>query len=133
MGHPDQIEPGVILHGPMEGVDHSKFYIVAGISGDKVLACSVLINSRINPYIANRPHLMRRQILIQQADYTFLDHDSYINCASPLKGNVSIFYKQDYTIKGHLSALHLREVRKQIISSGILSVKEMEKFGLKDW
>ncbi len=36
---------GSVWLGPMPGVDHEKFYIVAGISGDKVCVCSVIINS----------------------------------------------------------------------------------------
>lgn len=66
--------------GPMEGVDHPKFYVIAGISGDRILACSVLINSHINPFIFRRPALLQLQVQIDPENYSFLDHVSYINC-----------------------------------------------------
>jgi hypothetical protein len=40
----------------------------------------LLINSEINPYIEARSQLRAQQIAIAQADHTFLDHDSWIDC-----------------------------------------------------
>ena len=38
-----------------------------------------------------RPHLLSRQVQIHNKDYTFLSHDSYVNCAQPLRGTSDFF------------------------------------------
>jgi hypothetical protein len=71
--------PGAVYLGPFPDVDHDKFYVIAGISGNRILACSVLINSRINPFIQRRPRLLDLQVMIKASSYEFLSHDSFIN------------------------------------------------------
>jgi hypothetical protein len=39
-----------------------------------------LINSRVNPYIANRPYLMVGQATILVAEHPFLQWDSHVDC-----------------------------------------------------
>jgi hypothetical protein len=39
-----------------------------------------IINTRIHPFILERPDLSSCQVAIKVSDYAFLDHDSYINC-----------------------------------------------------
>lgn len=43
-----------------------------------------LINSRIRPFIQNRPELLASQVLITATKYGFLEHDSYIDCSRVL-------------------------------------------------
>ena len=43
-----------------------------------------LINSRIRPFIQNRPELRASQVLITASRYSFLKHDSYIDCSHVL-------------------------------------------------
>lgn len=45
------------------------------------------IDSRIHIYIRNKPQLMACQVLIKQADYRFLSHDSYIDCSDLIEFN----------------------------------------------
>lgn len=52
------IAPGSVFLGPWAGVDHEKFLIVAGVAEDKILVCSVMINSQINQYIKKRPKML---------------------------------------------------------------------------
>ena len=44
------IAPGAVFIGPWANIDHEKFLIVAGVAQDRILVCSVMINSEINPY-----------------------------------------------------------------------------------
>ncbi len=99
--------PGMVLLGGMDGVDHLKFYVVAAVASDRVCICSVIINSRINPFVQKRPKLLARQVKISASDYGFLDHDSYINCAQPWK--VESVYFRDFRQKGCLSDTDLRK------------------------
>ena len=44
-----------------------------------------MINSQINQYIMKRPKLLACQVELKAEDYDFLSHDSYANCAQPIK------------------------------------------------
>ena len=85
------IKPGDVFLGEMDGVDHEKFFIVAGVSGNRILCCSVLINSKINPFIMRRPHMLERQLCLRVDEYDFLSHESYVNCAQPFKSRLDFF------------------------------------------
>lgn len=119
------VRPVAIFLGPMEGVDHPKFYVIAGISGDRILACSVLINSHINPFILRRPALVQLQVQIDPENYSFLDHVSYINCASPLKGQLVRFDQPGFCYKAQLEADDLARVQNNIKESGLLTEEEI--------
>lgn len=124
------VRPGAIFLGPMEGVHHPKFYVVAGISGNRILACSVLINSQINPFVLRRPALLKLQVQINPSEYSFLDHVSYINCASPLKGNLVRFDDSDFSYKAQLNDEDLAVVRNNIKESGLLTEEEIIMYQL---
>lgn len=120
--------PGSVLLGPMPGVDHAKFYVIAGVSGDRICICSVIINSQINQFILKRPHLLERQLEISEKKYSFLSHTSYINCAQPIKLKAAIFSDRTFEHVGVLHEDDLQEVRSQIILSGMLTEEEIEDF-----
>lgn len=120
------ISPGDVFLGEMQGVDHLKFFVVAGISYNRILACSVIINSEINQFIRKRQRLLERQILIKADDYNFLSHDSYINCAQPFKSEMGMFAKSSFKYKGKLKASHLDDVIQFLISSGQLTEEELK-------
>ena len=122
------IKPGDVFLGEMEGVDHEKFFIIAGVSGDRVLCCSVLINSKINAFILRRPHLLERQLLLRADEYDFLSHDSYVNCAQPFKSRLDYFSDAEYKYKGHLYDTHIKQVRNFLITSGQLTQEEINLY-----
>ncbi len=125
---PMSLFPGSVLLGPMPGVDHLKFYIVAGISGDKLCVCSVVINSQINQFIQKRPYLLERQLEISDKKYSFLSHLSYVNCAQPIKLKTSSLSGNEFSLVGVLEESDLSEIRKQIVASGMLTEEEIEMF-----
>lgn len=122
------IVPGSIFHGPMDGVDHGKFYIIAGVSGDKLCVCSVVINSKINQFILKRPKLLALQVEILEGDYSFLDHKSYINCANPFTGLSAKLNTDEFTFKDVLKPNHLEVVISNIKASGALTQDEIDLF-----
>lgn len=124
----EEIKPGTILHGPMPGVDHDKFYVICGVSENVLFVCSVIINSEIHPFIRKRPHLLKRQIPISNVDYPFLAYPSYINCAQPLKINASQFLIQDYTVKDYLKEDDLKNIINNVIATGELSAYDINYF-----
>jgi hypothetical protein len=122
------ITSGSVFLGPWAGIDHEKFLIVAGVSDNKILVCSVMINSQINQYIMRRPKLLACQVELKCADYDFLSHDSFANCAQPIKAKTELFMVDDLKYCGLLKESDLSLVQQQIISSGSLTPEEIAKF-----
>lgn len=122
------ISAGAVFIGPWGNIDHEKFIVVAGVDENSVLVCTVLINSRINQYIIKRPKLHACQVEIKANDYEFLSHDSYINCAQPLKAKFEHFKSDEYKYCGLLSDNDLMQVKKNIINSGVLTEEEINMF-----
>lgn len=120
--------PGAVFLGPFPGVDHPKFYVIAGISEARILVCSVLINSGVNPFIQRRPNLLALQLKINVVDYDFLTHDSFVNCASPVKGKLSHFEDASFEYKGALNEADLLKVRDCICKSGVLTAEEIKLY-----
>lgn len=120
--------PGTVLLGEMEGVDHLKFFVVAGVSNNWICICSVVINSVINPFIMRRPHLLSRQVQLRNERYDFLSHDSYVNCAQPLKGTAEFF--SGFKRVGQLTDEDLQLVRSEIVLSGTLTPNELRIYNL---
>ncbi|MBQ7742019.1 MAG: hypothetical protein IJT90_03720 [Bacteroidaceae bacterium] len=122
------IAPGAVYLGPWADIDHEKFLIVAGVAEDRILVCSVLINSEINPYIQKRPRMLSCQVMLKGDDYDFLSHDSYANCAQPIRAKLESFLVDDMKYCGLLNDTDLDLVQQRIIASGMLTVTEINTF-----
>lgn len=125
------IAPGAVFIGPWADIDHEKFLIIAGVAEDRILVCSVMINSEINQYIQRRPRMLSCQVPLNSADYEFLSHDSFANCAQPIKAKLESFMVDDMKYCGLLNENDLSQVQQRIIASGTLTVDEMNTFFLK--
>ena len=122
------IVPGAVFLGPWAKIDHEKFLIVAGVAEDRILVCSVLINSEINPYIQKRPRMLSCQVLLKGNDYDFLSHDSYANCAQPVRAKLDAFMADEMKYCGMLNVSDLNQVQQRIIASGMLTIAEINTF-----
>ena len=122
------VSPGAVFIGPWPGIDHEKFLIVAGVADDRILVCSVMINSEINSYIQCRPRLLSCQVPLKAADYDFLSHDSYANCAQPIRAKFNVFMSEERRYCGILNEEDLTQVQQRIIASGALTLDEMNTF-----
>lgn len=122
------ITPGAVFIGPWTGVDHEKFLIVAGVAKDRILVCSVMINSKINPYIQCRPRMLSCQVLLKADDYDFLSHNSYANCAQPIRTKLEVFMEDERRYCGMLNETDLCQIQQRIIASGTLTVDEIKAF-----
>ncbi len=125
------IVPGSVFIGPWADIDHEKFLIVAGVAEDRVLVCAVFINSEINPYIQKRPRMLSCQVKLKSNDYDFLSHDSYVNCAQPVRAKLEAFMLDDRKYCGLLNEADLAQVQNRIIASGMLTVTEINSFFAK--
>ncbi len=76
-----QIVPGSVIKFVArmdDGQEQEKRFVVLAVS-DNTMTC--VINSAINPYIAERPHLMQCQVKMSPEQNPFMDHESYIDCS----------------------------------------------------
>jgi hypothetical protein len=122
------IVPGAVFLGPWADIDHKKFLIVAGVSKNRFLVCTVLINSEINQYIQRRPRMLSCQVELKGEDYDFLTHNSYANCAQPIKAKAEYFLVDDIKYCGLLNENDLNQVQQRIIASGNLTRDEINLF-----
>lgn len=68
---------------------------------------------------------------LKSADYEFLSHDSFANCAQPIKAKLESFMVDEMKYCGLLNETDLTQVQQRIIASGTLTVDEMNTFFLK--
>lgn len=122
------VAPGAVFIGSWPGVDHEKFLIVAGVADDRILVCSVMINSEINLYIQSRPRMLSCQVPLKAADYDFLSHDSYANCSQTIRAKFEVFMEDERRYCGILNEADLTQVQQRIIASGALTLDEIEKY-----
>lgn len=122
------VMPGAVFLGPWDDIDHEKFLIVAGVSENRLLVCSVMINSDINSYIQKRPRMLSCQVLLKAEEYDFLSHDSYANCAQPIRAKFEVFMEYERRYCGLLNESDLLQVQQRIIASGNLTVDEINTF-----
>ena len=76
---------GNVFLGEFKGIEHKKFFIIIGLSKDKLCLCSVYINSSIPNFILNKQELLNLQVPIKGAKYDFLKYDSFVSCNTQLK------------------------------------------------
>lgn len=75
-----QLVPGTVLRINFKFPDRIKLKFVLLIAEEDPDCWTFIINSEINPFIQNRPHLLRCQVAIDAASHPFLDHDSHLAC-----------------------------------------------------
>lgn len=120
---------GDIFFNHFENIDHPKFFIVVGISGDKIFTCSIYINSEIHPSIIGKPELAALQVPLMKKFYDFLKYDSFACCSTPLyiRSEKIHHWMQEGSCKviSALTAEDLHFVSNAIIKSGLLSDEEL--------
>lgn len=77
------VSRGDVLLSAFEGINHPKFFVVMGISQDKICGF-FFINSNVNKYLFGKNELLAMQYPLRHCEYEFLRHDSFL-CASDVK------------------------------------------------
>lgn len=74
------LNPGCVirLEVKLTSITKPKFLVL--VVTDEPEYLSFLVNSEINPFIANRPNLLQCQVSIDAESHDFLHHDSHIAC-----------------------------------------------------
>ena len=120
----DSILRGDILLSEFDGIDHRKFFVVMGISEDKVCGF-FFINSNIHPAIFNKQEQLNMQYLLLQRDYEFLKYDSFLCASSVIERrlvDISEGIRNKTTqVIGHMKEEHITDVIKMVRESRVIS------------
>lgn len=123
---------GDIFLNRFEGIDHPKFFIIAGIAADKIFTCAVYINSEIHPSLFRKQELLELQIPIKKANYPFLKYDSFICCSTTLYINSTNIFNwienKSCKVIDKLTTNDLTTITNTIINSGLLTEEEIELY-----
>ena len=120
----DSIGRGDILLSEFNGIDHRKFFVVMGISQDKVCGF-FFINSNIHPAIFNKQEQLDLQYPMRHRDYEFLKYDSFLCASSVIERRMTdisegITNETTFLI-GHMKEEHITEVIAMVRASKVIS------------
>lgn len=122
----------VFLLSGIEGIDHSKFFIVTAISGNRLFTLSVYINTNIPIFIMAKQELLDLQVPITKFNNKFLSHDSFVGCHNPFSIRLDKIRAKikDKTCKviGSIHQDDLQNIRETIVNSGLLTPKDLNTF-----
>jgi len=104
----------------------NKYFIVLGFDSEGNAYGGVIINSQINP---NIPQSMKNcHLHIECSKYSFLDHDSYVDCSKLKIANIEKFGKWQYL--GFFSLEDVQLITTTIQSSPNETKEHLAMFGL---
>lgn len=111
------LKPGCVVRLLVKFPQITKEKFLVLVADDDPEYLTFIVNSEINPFIANRTHLMQCQVAIDSASHDFLDRDSHVACHDvlPMKREevIKSLMADPAGIKGEVSA----NVRGQIVAA----------------
>ncbi len=127
----NHIGRGDILLSEFDGIDHPKFFVVMGVSEERICGF-FFINSNIHPAIFNKQEQLDLQYPLRHRDYDFLKYDSFL-CASNVivrkLSDISDGIKNGTTIlMGKLKDEHIRDVVEMVRASRVISNHHKQLF-----
>ena len=126
------LSKGNVFLGEFSGIEHKKFFIVVGLSHNKLCLCSVYLNSSIPDFIFRKQELLNLQVPIKGAKYDFMKYDSFVSCNTQLKYEVTDIKNWIDSGKcqyiGDIDNEDLDNITSTLIESGLLTQKEIELY-----
>jgi len=120
------LHKGSVFIGNFVGINHSKYFVVTGLSKDKICFCAFYINSNIPQSIINKPKLLNLQVNIKGNKYDFLRHDSFIACNTPLEMKTADLHKCKYV--GKIDDEDLTNIIETVINSKLLTQNKIKLY-----
>lgn len=110
-----------------------KFFIVIGLTEDRVSLASIYINSDVNMVINYSQELRDLHLPLSANDCDFLDHDSFVDCSQLQERNRERIYQDilnsPEAFVGTLNSEQLSTIRNQVINAKTIKGKIKKKFG----
>ena len=123
------ISRGDILLSEFDGIDHRKFFVVMGVSKDKVCGF-FFINSNVHPAIFNKQEQLNLQYPMLHRDYEFLKYDSFLCASSVIERkliDIAEGIKEGTTsIIGRMKDEHVSDVLEMVRTSKVISERHKE-------
>ena len=125
------ISRGDILLSEFDGIDHRKFFVVMGVSEEKVCGF-FFINPNIHPAIFNKQEQLNLQYPLLHRDYEFLKYDSFLCASSVIERRL-----QDITdglrnrttqILGRMKEEHIQDVVEMVKASKVISERHKQLY-----
>ncbi len=111
-----------------------KFLIIVGCEDSKVLLATVFINSEINLNILHTPELQNLQYKLSAAEFSFLHHDSYVDCSKikerDYQAILNLIKNQPSVHVGQIDEQRLKAIRTLLRSAKTIPIRLKKKFGL---
>ena len=130
------IKPGAVLRTYVDDTTPPKIklFVVLAVNESLASVASLYINSEVNPNMFHTEELKRLHLPVSSNVYTFLTHDSFIDCSDLREKNLLILQgviRNDMDIlRGELSSDDFASVRDTVVHAKTISVKLKKKFGL---
>ena len=122
---------GDILLSEFDGIDHQKFFVVMGVSEDKVCGF-FFINSNIHPAILNKKEQLNLQYPLLHRDYAFLKYDSFLCASSVIERKLSDITEgiknRTTTVIGKLKDEHVTDVLEMVRASKVISERHKRMY-----
>ena len=120
----NSIGRGDILLSEFDGIDHRKFFVVMGVSEEKVCGF-FFINSNIHPAIFNKQEQLKLQYPLRSRDYSFLKYDSFLCASSVIERSVADISdgirNQTTMVIGRMKDEHINDVVEMVRASKVIS------------
>ena len=127
----DSIQRGDILLSEFYGIDHQKFFVVMGISEDKVCGF-FFINSNIHPAIFNKQEQLNLQYPLLHREYSFLKYDSFLCASSVIERKLSDISEgiqnRTTSVIGCMKAEHVNDVLQMVRASKVISERHKKLY-----
>ena len=122
---------GDILLSEFDGIDHQKFFVVMGVSEDKVCGF-FFINSNIHPAIFNKKEQLNLQYPLLHRDYAFLKYASFLCASSVIERKLSDITEgiknRTTTVIGKLKDEHVTDVLEMVRASKVISERHKRMY-----
>ena len=127
----DSIQRGDILLSEFDGIDHRKYFVVMGVSEDKICGF-FFINSNIHPAIFNKQEQLNLQYPLLHRDYQFLKYDSFLCASSVIERRVSdiseSIQKRTTQVIGRMKEEHIADVIEMVRASKVISERHKKLY-----
>ena len=111
------LKPGCVIKLLVKFPQITKEKYLVLVAEDDPEYLTFVVNSEINPFIANRQYLLQCQVAIDAANHDFLEHDSHVACheirAMKREEVIKSLMADPAGIKGEVSP----DVRAQIVAA----------------
>ena len=115
--------------------EKDKYHIIVGFNESELITASVRINSEVNSNVFRNPYLRSLCHLIKQEKYSFLKHDSFIDCSNLKEWPDHILKARlkNYpgSHEGNIEEKEFDTIRSILSTARTIPPKKRKKYGLE--